>query len=44
MTLVPMVLAGLYGGMLADAFDRRLVAMMSAFVAWGSIAGIATVA
>jgi MFS family permease len=42
--LVPMILAGLYGGMLADAFDRRLVAMMSALVAWGSIAGIAAVA
>lgn len=42
--LVPMVLAGLYGGMLADAFDRRLVALVSALVAWGSIAGIATVA
>jgi MFS family permease len=42
--LVPMIFAGLYGGMLADAFDRRLVAMISAIVAWGSIAGIATVA
>jgi MFS family permease len=42
--LVPMILAGLYGGMLADAFDRRLVALIAALVAWASIAGIATVA
>ncbi|TFB79771.1 MFS transporter [Terrimesophilobacter mesophilus] len=42
--LVPMIIAGLYGGMLADAFDRRLVAMVSALIAWGSIAGIAAVA
>ncbi|GAB3618053.1 MFS transporter [Okibacterium endophyticum] len=39
--LVPMVLAGLYGGMLADAFDRRTVALTSAIVAWVSTAGIA---
>ncbi len=30
--LVPMVLAGLYGGMLADAFDRRRVALIAATV------------
>jgi len=34
--LVPMVLAGLYGGMLADAFDRRLVALLAAAVAFAS--------
>ena len=34
--LVPMVLAGLYGGMLADAFDRRLVALIAATVAFAS--------
>ena len=28
--LVPMIFAGLYGGMLADAFDRRVVALLSA--------------
>ena len=30
--LVPMIIAGLYGGMLADAFDRRLVALVAASV------------
>ncbi|WGW14035.1 MFS transporter [Saxibacter everestensis] len=42
--LVPMVLAGLYGGMLADAFDRRLVALVSACVAWAATFGIAAAA
>lgn len=42
--LVPTVLAGLYGGMLADAFDRRLVLLLAAIVAWGSTAGIASLA
>jgi len=42
--LLPMILAGLYGGMLADAFDRRAVALGSAIVAWLSTAGIALVA
>lgn len=40
-SLVPMVLAGLYGGMLADAFDRRTVALASAVAAWLSTAAIA---
>lgn len=40
--LVPMILAGLYGGMLADAFDRRLVALIAATVAFGSTALLAT--
>lgn len=39
--LVPMVLAGLYGGMLADAFDRRLVALIAATVAFMSTALLA---
>lgn len=34
--LVPMVLAGLYGGMLADAFDRRTVALIAAVVTFAS--------
>ncbi|NQX26761.1 MFS transporter [Microbacteriaceae bacterium VKM Ac-2854] len=42
--LVPTVLAGLYGGMLADAFDRRLVLLLSAIVAWSSTAVIAILA
>lgn len=39
--LVPMVVFGLYGGVLADSFDRRIVALLSAIVAWGSTAGLA---
>jgi MFS family permease len=42
--LLPMVLAGLYGGMLADAFDRRTVALIAAVLAWASTAGIAAIA
>lgn len=42
--LIPMILAGLYGGMLADAFDRRLVAMLAATIAWGATAVIALLA
>ncbi|MFD1722628.1 MFS transporter [Amnibacterium endophyticum] len=34
--LVPTILAGLYGGMLADAFDRRTVALVSALVSWAA--------
>lgn len=39
--LVPMIAAGLYGGVLADAFDRRRMALVAALVAWGSTAAIA---
>lgn len=42
--LVPMIIAGLYGGMLADAFDRRTVLLTSAVLAWLSTAGIAAFA
>lgn len=42
--LVPMVIFGLYGGMLADAFDRRLVLFLAAIVAWGSSIALATIA
>ncbi len=34
--LVPMIIAGLYGGMLADAFDRRTVALIAASVTFAS--------
>lgn len=40
--LVPTILAGLYGGMLADAFDRRVVAVSSAVVSWGATLALAT--
>jgi MFS family permease len=42
--LVPMVVFGLYGGVLADSFDRRTVALVAAVIAWGSTAVIATLA
>ncbi|MFE4951419.1 MFS transporter [Leifsonia sp. NPDC056665] len=42
--LVPMIVFGLYGGVLADAFDRRKVALVTAIVAWASTAGIAVLA
>src|SRR6478735_8771236 len=34
--LLPMIFAGLYGGMLADAFDRRRVALIAASVTFAS--------
>ncbi|MEJ6489571.1 MFS transporter [Leucobacter sp. USCH14] len=40
--LGPMILAGFVGGALADAFDRRLVALVTAIAAWCSI-GVMTV-
>ncbi|HRP99591.1 MAG TPA: MFS transporter [Terrimesophilobacter sp.] len=42
--LIPMLFAGLYGGMLADAFDRRRVALISATIAWAATATIALLA
>ena len=34
--LIPMIFAGLYGGMLADAFDRRRVALVAAAITFAS--------
>lgn len=42
--LVPMVVAGLYGGMLVDAFDRRVVLLASSLLAWLATIGIALLA
>ncbi|WP_341579501.1 MFS transporter [Microbacterium schleiferi] len=42
--LVPMVAAGLYGGMLADAFDRRVVALLAASITFASTAVLAILA
>ena len=38
--LVPMIIAGLWGGMLVDAFDRKLVLMISAVTGWLSVLGL----
>jgi MFS family permease len=38
--LLPMIVAGIWGGMLADAFDRRTVLILSAIVAWLSTIGL----
>lgn len=43
--LLPMVVAGLWGGMLADAFDRRRVLLVSSLLGWVStlaIVGLST--
>lgn len=42
--LLPMIVAGLWGGMLADSFDRRTVAIISAMVGWLSTLGLVTMA
>lgn len=43
-SLIPMILAGLYGGMLADAFDRRVILIISASLAWVATITLATIA
>ncbi|WP_172592135.1 MFS transporter [Subtercola boreus] len=42
--LLPMIVFGLYGGILADSFDRRLVALVAGVVAWASTAVLASLA
>ena len=42
--LGPMILAGFVGGALADSFDRRLVALGTAIVAWLSIGTMTLIA
>lgn len=42
--LGPMILAGFVGGALADSFDRRLVALVTAVVAWLSIGTMTLIA
>lgn len=39
--LAPLVLAGLYGGSVVDAYDRRKVALFSAVILWVTTIGIA---
>ncbi|MWB98987.1 MFS transporter [Agromyces seonyuensis] len=38
--LLPMIVAGLWGGMLADAFDRKRVLIVSSLVSWASTIGL----
>lgn len=42
--LVPMIVAGLWGGMLADAFDRKIVLVASAVTGWLGTVGLALIA
>ena len=42
--LLPMIVAGLYGGVLADTFDRRIVAIIAETAAWISVLGLAALA
>lgn len=42
--LLPMIVAGLYGGVLADTFDRRRVAILAESAAWLSVLGLAALA
>ena len=42
--LVPMIVAGLYGGAIADHFDRRLVALTASSVAWSATLALALIA
>ncbi|MGR4008999.1 MFS transporter [Leucobacter sp. 1207-22] len=43
-SLGPMIVAGLLGGALADRYDRRLVALITALLAWASIGTMTLIA
>ena len=43
-SLVPMIIAGIYGGLLVDTFDRRKVAIVAETIAWVSVVGLAVLA
>lgn len=38
--LLPMIISGLWGGMLVDAFDRKRVLLLSAIVGWLTVIGL----
>ncbi|WP_066730246.1 MFS transporter [Demequina salsinemoris] len=43
-SLVPMIIAGLWGGMLADVFDRRRLLIVASLVSWGSTLALVALA
>jgi len=43
-SLVPMIIAGIYGGLLVDTFDRKKVAIVAETLAWVSVLGLAVLA
>lgn len=43
-SLVPMIIAGIYGGLLVDTFDRRTIAILAESIAWISVVGLALLA
>ena len=43
-SLVPMIIAGIYGGLLVDTFDRRTIAIIAESVAWVSVVSLALLA
>ena len=43
-SLIPMIVAGLWGGVLADAFDRRRVLIISAVTGWLTTLGLIALA
>ena len=43
-SLIPMIIAGLWGGVLADAFDRRAVLIISAITGWLTTLGLIALA
>lgn len=42
--LIPMIVAGLWGGIIADVFDRRQVLIWSSVVSWISVGGLVALA
>ncbi|WP_083282915.1 MFS transporter [Humibacillus sp. DSM 29435] len=43
-SLLPMIAAGLYGGAIADRFDRRTVAIIASVIAWLATVSLASIA
>lgn len=43
-SLLPMIVAGLYGGAIADRFDRRTVALVASLLAWLATVSLAAIA